>query len=284
MYKSLLDSAEILTKFGGHEGAGGFSLPEKNIKELHRRLNEFAGDEFFEPEITAVKALSPAEATVENAELLIKELMPYGEKNPEPVYLLPKCRIVNAAALSGGKYTKVTADFGGKTIAFPMFRTPYCLFPFAAGDEVNIMAHLRVNEYNGVKSLSLYTVDMRLGGVNQQKLLNGERIYRNMKCGSFPDDERILRSMLPSREEFAAAYRSIPDSGEIPEEYIFSKLCGKINSCMINVILDCFAQTGLITRNAVTGTVCRLKTEKGRKADLSSAEIIRAIQGRIHTK
>lgn len=283
VYKSLLDSADILTKFGGHEGAGGFSISEKNINELHRRLNAFAGDEFFEPEIIAVKALSPEEATVENTELLTRELMPYGEKNPEPVYLLPKCRIINAAALSGGKYTKVTADFGGKNIAFPLFRTPYSLFPFAAGDNVNIMASLRVNEYNGVKSISLYTVDMRLNGVNQQKLLGGERIYRLMKCGSFPDDGRILRSMLPSREDFAAAYRAIPDGCDVPEEYIFNRLCGKMNSCMINVILDCFAETGLITRNAVTGTVCRLKTEKGRKADLSSAEIIRAIQGRIHT-
>lgn len=281
VYKSLLENADILTKFGGHEGAGGFSLPEKNINELHRRLNAFAGEEFFEPEIIAVKALSPKEVTVESAELLAEELMPYGEKNPEPVYLLPKCRIINAEPLTGGKYTKVTADFGGKNIEFPLFNMPYSLFHYMAGDELNIMASLRANEYKGMKCLSICVIDMRLNGINQQKLLGGERIYKRMKCGSFPEDERILKCMLPSRREFAAAYRAIPERGEVPEEYIFNRLCGKMNSCMINIILDCFAEKGLITRNAVTGTVCRLKTEKGSKADLSSAEIIRSIQERI---
>lgn len=281
VYGSLSDSADLLTKFGGHEGAGGFSVSAENIENFNRRLNAFAGDSWFEPEITAVKSLSPAEATAENAERLMNELMPYGEKNPEPLYLLQNCRIVNVTALSGGKYTKVTVDFGGQGIAFPLFGTPYSLFPFSAGETVNIMAALRVNEYNGRKSLVLGVEDMRKSGVNQQKLLNGERIYHQIKCGIFPEDKRILQSMLPSREEFAAVYKIIPEGAEVPEDYISNKLCGRINSCMLNIILDCFSQAGLICRDIIYGTVRRLKTENGRKADLEGTEIIMSVKEKI---
>lgn len=40
MYDALTEVAELFTRFGGHAQAAGFSLPEENLPELRRRLNE----------------------------------------------------------------------------------------------------------------------------------------------------------------------------------------------------------------------------------------------------
>ena len=40
MFEALVEVKDLLTKFGGHPMAGGFSLLEKDVEEFRRRLNE----------------------------------------------------------------------------------------------------------------------------------------------------------------------------------------------------------------------------------------------------
>lgn len=277
VYDALFECSDLLTKFGGHKGAGGFSIPEENIPEFRERLCRFAGNAYYVPTVSAIKAISPAELTVDNIEKLNGELGPYGEKNPEPVFLLSGCRILAAKPLSEGKYTRVTVDFGGTGIAFPLFKTAFRDFPYAEGDIINIMAVPKINEFKGNKSVSLDVCDMRINGVNQQKLLNGEKIYSMMKNGIFPEDKRVISAMLPDRESFALVYRAISEERDVSEEYIFNKLCTQLNLCVLHVILDALEQSGLITRSRTVGTVRRVKTEKGKKADFNSTDIIKSI-------
>ncbi|MGN0693096.1 MAG: single-stranded-DNA-specific exonuclease RecJ [Oscillospiraceae bacterium] len=281
VYDSLFECSGLLTKFGGHKGAGGFSIPEENIPEFRERLCRFAGKAYFEPQLSAVKAISPSELTVDNIERLNSELEPYGEKNPEPVFLLSGCRVLSAKPLSEGKYTRVTVDFGGTGIAFPLFKTAFSDFPYAEGDIINIMAVPKINEFKGNKSVTLDVCDMRINGVNQQKLLNGEKIYRMLKNGILPEDKRVIAAMVPTRENFALVYRAVPEEREVSEEYIFNRLCTQLNLCVLHVILDAFEQTGLISRSRTSGYIRRIKTEKGKKADFNETDIIKFITANL---
>ena len=40
MFEELNKCADLLSSFGGHPMAAGFSLPEENIEAFRRRLNE----------------------------------------------------------------------------------------------------------------------------------------------------------------------------------------------------------------------------------------------------
>lgn len=197
------------------------------------------------------------------------------------MFLLSGCRVLSAKPLSEGKYTRVTVDFGGTGIAFPLFKTAYTDFPYAEGDIINIMAVPKINEYKGNKSVTLDVCDMRINGVNQQKLLNGERIYSMLKNGVLPEDKRVIAAMVPTRENFALVYRAIPEDRDVSEEYIFNKLCTQLNLCVLHVILDAFEQAGLICRSRTMGYIRRIKTEKGTKADFNSTDIIKFITANL---
>lgn len=280
VFDSLLDSAELLTKFGGHKGAGGFSLKEENINTFRKKLNEFS-DTFFVPELKAVKTISSSEITVDNVKKLYDELSPFGEKNPEPVFCILNAVITSVYPLSDGKYTKVNIDFDSNKLSFPLFKTAFSDFPYLAGDKINIMANLRINEFNGKESVNLNVLDMRISGINQQKLLNGENCYKNIKIGKYPDDVRVLKAILPERKHFAQVYRLISPQKETSISFLAQKLCREMNMCMLNVIIDAFCETGLVSRNYINETVIRLPSEKGNKVNLSDTEIIKEIEGRI---
>ncbi len=281
VFDSLKASEDLLTRFGGHKGAGGFSLAEENINAFRERLCGFSGGKYYTPELHAVKAISPEEITLENIEALLNELSPFGEKNPEPVFLVENAEITSVKSLSGGKYTKVTIDCKGSTFSFPLFKIPFAEFPYVCGERINIMASFGINEYNGRKTVSLTVCDMRRTGVNQTKILNGEAAYRNIKAGIFPADKKIISAMLPSRDNFAAVYRLIPPSGDISEDFIMDKLCGEINTCVLHVILDALWDAGLVSRTLLTGRVKRLPVEKGKKADLNETSIIKIIREKL---
>ncbi len=281
VYEALFGTRDLLTKFGGHQGAGGFSLPSENTEEFCRRLSAFASEDIFLPRLKAVKQLLPAEMIVQNAEKLRDELSPFGEGNPEPIFLLGSVRIAGVRPLSEGKYTRVNADFGGTALSFPIFTARYEDFPFSAGDTVNIMAHIGVNEYNGSITPAISVCDMRINGVNQMKLINGEKAFALMQRGKYPQSSKVTEAMLPSRENFAAVYRAIPADRDIPENIIFNRFCVTLNSCVIQVILDVFAQTGLIRRYAAAGTVRRADTDKSKKTDLDASDTIKNIKAAI---
>ncbi|MFR0736512.1 MAG: DHHA1 domain-containing protein [Oscillospiraceae bacterium] len=97
IFKALSFAADTLTKFGGHSGAGGFSLTEENIPLFDEKLQEFAhglacDGVSFSPAVTVCGAVTPGELTAENIEGL-NVLEPFGEANPRPVFLISDCVI-----------------------------------------------------------------------------------------------------------------------------------------------------------------------------------------------
>lgn len=276
VYDALYSCRELLTRFGGHKGAGGFSLDEKNIDAFREKLCSEAEGLYFEPTITAVKQLSPDELTVEAVEAMRRELEPFGEANPEPVFLLPNVSIINIKALSEGKYTGVTVNFGGNVISFPLFDTPVKDFPYDEGEIINIMGIPDINEFRDRKSVTLRVCDIRRSGVNQQKLLNAEREYNKFRGGAAPDP-RLIPIMLPKREDYAAVYRAIPEDRAVSEDYIYNRFSGAYNLCMLHIIMDAFEETELISRDCAAGTIKRKKVENGRKADFAAAPTIKRL-------
>ena len=270
-----------MEKFGGHVGAGGFSIPEEKIPEFSQRLRREAADMEFEPKIKAVKAIRPEELTVEAVSRMKSELEPFGERNPEPVFCISGAEIRRTSPLSNGKYTKVTIGFGRNEISFPMFDTAFGSFPYEEGCTVNIMAVPGINKFNGNVSVTLDVKDIRRSGVNQTKLLNAEKEYLRFRNGNIPD-KRVIPVMIPERDDYAAVYRLIPAKEKVGEDYIFAKLMHKINLCRLHIILDAFEETGLIERRC--REISRLPVEKGKKTDFSASPTISRLEGMLTDK
>jgi single-stranded-DNA-specific exonuclease len=100
----------LLTRFGGHAHAVGFSLPSESVGELRERMVRFAEAQ----EVSTTDAgsmdfdseLRLAEITVEFLAAL-EQLGPFGIGNAEPVFVSRGLRLVNAAKVVGGRHLRL---------------------------------------------------------------------------------------------------------------------------------------------------------------------------------
>lgn len=100
MFEALSSCKDLFVKFGGHGMAAGFTLEERNLEPLRKRLNDECRleEKDFEPTYKIEKALSINDISFELAKEL-KRLEPYGSGNPEPLFgtkdLIPElCEII----------------------------------------------------------------------------------------------------------------------------------------------------------------------------------------------
>ena len=87
MFQGLVEVQDLLTKFGGHPMAAGFSLPLEHVEEFRRRLNENAKltPEDFIPKVWIDIAL-PFEYVDEALIEELERLEPFGQGNEKPQF------------------------------------------------------------------------------------------------------------------------------------------------------------------------------------------------------
>ena len=134
VHKALTACADILTKFGGHSGAGGFSLMKSDINNFDNALQKYAAENFSSmPVLTlhADKLITPQELSVESISSL-SLLEPCGEGNPQPLFAMLSARLLDIAPLSGGTHTKLKLTYGNNGFYGLMFGMKTAEFPYKA--------------------------------------------------------------------------------------------------------------------------------------------------------
>jgi single-stranded-DNA-specific exonuclease len=271
---ALTYSADLLTKFGGHAGAGGFSLESANVPAFKQRLAEYAATLAGTPtvEISADCCPSADTLTLENIEAL-ELLQPFGEGNPVPVFCMTDCRIKHKRPLKEGKYVSFTCEYLGREYKFLNFASRYADFWYKVGDTVDIMANIDVNEWAGARSISIKVIDMRLSGLlngaAQDRVFAAKEVYEAIKRGE-KIDEKLYPRIIPGDSDLKAAYNLIKDTFCLDEVVQRGILAGR-NYCMLRIIVDVFAEVGLIEFEKAG---CEYRVIKGIKADLSKSEVL----------
>jgi single-stranded-DNA-specific exonuclease len=87
---------DLFIQYGGHRGAGGFSMDPKNINEFRLRINQFtqeiAGWRFSPPYLRIDALLDPAKAD-QNLLGQLDRLVPFGQANAHPQFCCQKARV-----------------------------------------------------------------------------------------------------------------------------------------------------------------------------------------------
>lgn len=145
---------------GGHAGACGVKLaPEgledfrKAVNEYYRALNLQEQERYLEVE---------ADVIVEKFEDLslelveeLRELEPYGQGNAEPVFLLPKVRVIEVGKLgTEGKHLRLTVwDEHEKGLKLMSFYAPTEYLSLRGGEVIDVWITLVENEFRGIRSV-----------------------------------------------------------------------------------------------------------------------------------
>jgi single-stranded-DNA-specific exonuclease len=94
---ALENCRDLLTSFGGHARAAGFTVPRQNLAQLEERLVSLAADRLGHLDLRrelAVDAELPLSALAGETFNAIQKLSPFGRGNPQPTFLTRRVEVI----------------------------------------------------------------------------------------------------------------------------------------------------------------------------------------------
>ncbi|MBE9514668.1 MAG: single-stranded-DNA-specific exonuclease RecJ [Chloroflexi bacterium] len=159
---ALENCRDLLTSFGGHARAAGFTVPRQNLAQLEERLMSLATDRLghldLRPEL-AVDAELPLSALAGETFNVMQKLSPFGRGNPQPTFLTRRVEVIECRnfgkqgawlrlKLKQGKVTWRAVDFASQRKASEV--PPY----------IDIVYNLEKTRWNGEEVLGLNLRDL----------------------------------------------------------------------------------------------------------------------------
>ncbi|MDP4001140.1 MAG: single-stranded-DNA-specific exonuclease RecJ [bacterium] len=162
---ALNKSANLLTKYGGHKQAAGFSLKPENIEALHQRLLEIAKSLDYEPtdpEITIDSEVGVRDLSWEIYEYLTK-LAPFGVGNRKPKFLAKNFEVIQIRQVGAdNQHLKLTCQLEGKQFNAIAFGKGFLAAILSSNKKFDAVFELEANEWNGNKELQLKILDIKI--------------------------------------------------------------------------------------------------------------------------
>ncbi len=160
---------DIFVDYGGHKGAGGFSLLQENIHHLEERLNLA----YHELEAEGL-LLSEAVASIDKKLSLddvnwatyssVEKFAPFGLDNPKPLFLFEDVLLYSMKLFGKEKNhleLKLKNSQNKDVNAMAFFKTDESFHkPLKVGDKINLVATLEKSEFRNFPELRLRIVDI----------------------------------------------------------------------------------------------------------------------------
>lgn len=257
IYKLLDRCSRVLTKFGGHPKAGGFSLPADRVEDFRQMVYAFCRECYPKmPEYTVSADMEiTGDRLTEEALNSLSQLEPCGEGNQRPVFLLRNCTVESKRALKDGRYTSFELRSGGVKLKALCFGIPFAKFHPEQGSMVDIIAAAELNEFRGVKSVTLKVQEIRPSGFREDRFFAAQRTYEEISRGE-GCDSRLAPRVIPDRNALMAVYDLLRKyGGAMSAEELCIYGGSDLNYCMLRIALDTFASTGMAEQSADADTV-----------------------------
>lgn len=282
IYEALAACGDHLTKFGGHVGAGGFSLLKENIGSFKEAMQKFAAEHYPAPPVLTIRAdkvILPNELTLDAISSL-SSLEPFGEGSRQPIFLIRKAVLTDIVPLSGGVHTKLRLNYGGTMLEGLLFGTKAEDILYRKGDTLDLLASFSINVFNGRTSVSMRISDMRSSSVSQLRYFNAKAAYEQFRRGE-GIDPTLAKRALPTRDELILIYKTIAKFGVISSDELFGQLDENVISyCKLRIAVDIFAELGFITYEIWSDRITFIK--KPPKAAIESSKIYQSFAALIH--
>jgi single-stranded-DNA-specific exonuclease len=159
---ALTECQDLLSRFGGHAQAAGFTIPSANIDRLHQQLLEIAKRELADVELSPVLAIDveiPLSALGGETFKLIKRLAPFGPANPTPTFLSRRARVMEHRCLgTKGEHLRLKLQDGQvvwDAIGFDLGSLAADSAPY-----IDIVYNLEAEGWSGTELLRLNILDL----------------------------------------------------------------------------------------------------------------------------
>ncbi len=169
LFKLMEAAKESFIEFGGHAGAGGFSITLENVSTLEEKLSLALESLSFEKalEIPGVP-ISIADVS-EGLWNTVSRFAPFGTGNEKPVFKIPQAEIKSVKKFGKeGNHLEVTFGEGslpaGRQVkAISFFSSPESYsFELSPGKKVSLYAHLEKSYFRNRPELRLRIIDIKV--------------------------------------------------------------------------------------------------------------------------
>jgi len=171
VFELMENAKDVFVEFGGHAGAGGFSVAQENIHQLEEKLNEAflkLKKENCVAEILVDKKLSLVDVSWQTYGV-VEKFAPFGFENPEPLFLFENVLVSSVKQFGKEKNhleikvcdEKNDDNTGKEIIAISFFSEPK-KFPVSVevGAKINLVATLEKSTFRNFPELRLRIVDI----------------------------------------------------------------------------------------------------------------------------
>ena len=158
---SLTKCRELFVEFGGHKGAAGFMILTHNLPLLYERLLKIAETELagvdLRPKID-IDAEVKLKDLAGNAYRVLQQLAPFGQANPQPVFVSRNVKVVNCRTMGSEKgHLRLKLEQNGMV-------WDAVAFGFGANqaemtEPLDIVYNLELDQWNGRSNLRLNLLD-----------------------------------------------------------------------------------------------------------------------------
>ena len=289
LFAALESCSDLLLGFGGHELAAGFTIDEANIPAFRARMNQYAAEYWVGkvPESALevdVELRQPGRVTLQEVEALAA-LEPYGSGNARPLFCLMGATLLRTQSVGQNRHLKLRLGKGNAQFDGIFFSTTSAACGCAEGDRVDAAFYLQVNEFRGSRTVQLQMVDIRpslSASSREQECLT---LVEQCAAGE-PVSARNAHRMLPSREQYAAVWRSLvhlTPEGALHTAYLpllrsLSAAMGKADSFLRSAFcLAVFQERGLLKLEIQGDTIDIQLAGRDKKVRLEDSEYIRRL-------
>jgi single-stranded-DNA-specific exonuclease len=160
IYYALTLCQDLLHKFGGHDGAAGFSLSPENVVDFCQRINDVIAGMMEEREISEpqkIDALLPLERINLDFYRKMRQLAPFGQGNPRPLFLVDEATIAsNQLMREGSLHRRLRLTKHGACVEAVWWNSA----GIDIGNRDKVIAALRLNVFREVTSMQLDIQDV----------------------------------------------------------------------------------------------------------------------------
>ncbi|MFH1169307.1 MAG: single-stranded-DNA-specific exonuclease RecJ [Chloroflexota bacterium] len=158
---ALNDCRRLLTRFGGHSQAAGFTLPTRNLAQLEQQLGQLAAARLegadLRPSLDIDMQIALPDLAGDTFQVT-QRLAPFGRGNPLPTFLSRGVEVISCRTMGGdNSHLRLKLRQGGTVWDGVGFRLGN-LMP-GISSHIDVVYNLEVDRWNGKESLRLNILD-----------------------------------------------------------------------------------------------------------------------------
>jgi single-stranded-DNA-specific exonuclease len=161
---ALTKFSQYFLSYGGHHKAAGLTVRAEEFNQFKTEFIQYANEALTDEELVAevqVDSLIDPEQMNLNTARLIQEIGPFGETNPEPLFLIEDVFIRDLMTLSNGRHLKLFLQKDNHIFESIWWGAGEHKNDLLLGMQLDIIFRLTLNNWQGTERLQLVLEDAR---------------------------------------------------------------------------------------------------------------------------